>query len=96
MSTAKWDENSEFPVEAFKKTAELGFAGLFIRDDVGGSNLSRLLDFSYCLLCDYRLHYDDGLFGRVDSTIIIEGLATGCVGTTAMLTIHNMCGGMIG
>ena len=33
---------------------------------------------------------------RVDSTIIIEALATGCVGTTAMLTIHNMCAGMIG
>ena len=27
--------------------------------------------------------------------MIIEALASGCVGTTAMLTIHNMCGGMI-
>ena len=25
----------------------------------------------------------------------MEALATGCVGTTAMLTIHNMCAGMI-
>ncbi len=33
---------------------------------------------------------------RVDSSIIIEALATGCVGTTAMLTIHNMCCWMIG
>jgi alkylation response protein AidB-like acyl-CoA dehydrogenase len=32
---------------------------------------------------------------RVDNVIIVEGLATGCVGTTAMLTIHNMCAGMI-
>ncbi len=28
--------------------------------------------------------------------MIVEALATGCVGTTAMLTIHNMCAGMIG
>lgn len=33
---------------------------------------------------------------RLDATVIVEGLATGCVGTTAMLTIHNMCAGMIG
>jgi alkylation response protein AidB-like acyl-CoA dehydrogenase len=26
---------------------------------------------------------------------IVEGLATGCVGTTAMLTIHNMCASTI-
>ena len=32
---------------------------------------------------------------RVDVVIIIESLATSCVGTTAMLTIHNMCGWMI-
>ena len=32
---------------------------------------------------------------REDTSVIIEGLATGCVGTTAMLTIHNMCAGMI-
>jgi alkylation response protein AidB-like acyl-CoA dehydrogenase len=32
---------------------------------------------------------------RKDATIIVEALATGCVGTTAMLTIHNMCAGMI-
>jgi alkylation response protein AidB-like acyl-CoA dehydrogenase len=31
----------------------------------------------------------------VDTTIIVEALATGCVGTTAMLTIHNMCAGMV-
>jgi alkylation response protein AidB-like acyl-CoA dehydrogenase len=28
--------------------------------------------------------------------VIFEALSTGCVGTTAMLTIHNMCAGMIG
>ena len=38
------------------------------------------------------VHWND----RVDATVIFEALATGCVGTTAMLTIHNMCAGMIG
>ena len=33
---------------------------------------------------------------RLDTVTMIEALATGCVGTTAMLTIHNMCAGMIG
>ena len=32
---------------------------------------------------------------RVDTSVIVEALATGCVGTTAMLTIHNMCAGMM-
>ena len=32
---------------------------------------------------------------RLDTAIIVEALSTGCVGTTAMLTIHNMCAGMI-
>lgn len=38
----KWDEESHFPVDVLKKLAELGFAGVYVRDDVGGSNLSRL------------------------------------------------------
>lgn len=69
---AKWDEESIFPIETFKKFGELGFAGMFVNEDVGGTGLS-----------------------RVDTTVIVEALATGCVGTTAMLTIHNMCAGEI-
>jgi alkylation response protein AidB-like acyl-CoA dehydrogenase len=37
-----WDEGSIFPVEALRKGAELGFAGLYVRDDVGGAGLTRL------------------------------------------------------
>jgi alkylation response protein AidB-like acyl-CoA dehydrogenase len=32
---------------------------------------------------------------RVDATVIYEALSGGCVGTTAMLSIHNMCGGLV-
>ena len=40
--SARWDEESHFPVEVMKKAAELGFAGLYVQEDVGGSALSRL------------------------------------------------------
>ena len=40
--SARWDETREFPVATLRKAAELGFGGLFVREDVGGSALSRL------------------------------------------------------
>ena len=40
--SARWDEESHFPVDVLKKAAELGFAGLYVKEDVGGSALSRL------------------------------------------------------
>ncbi len=39
---AEWDENSFFPVETLRKAAELGFGGIYVGDDVGGSGLGRL------------------------------------------------------
>ncbi len=49
-----------------KKAAALGFGGIYVRDDVGGSRLTRL-----------------------DTSIIFEALSTGCVSTTAYLSIHK-------
>ena len=69
---AEWDEKAHFPMDTFKSFADVGFAGISISEDYGGSGLS-----------------------RESNTVIIEALASGCVGTTAMLTIHNMCAGMI-
>src|ERR671923_184511 len=37
-----WDENSIFPVETLRKAAALGFGGIYVQDDVGGSALTRL------------------------------------------------------
>ena len=37
-----WDENETFPVEALRKAAALGFGGIYVKEDVGGSALSRL------------------------------------------------------
>ena len=37
-----WDERSEFPVAALRRAAELGFAGIYVGDEFGGSGLGRL------------------------------------------------------
>jgi alkylation response protein AidB-like acyl-CoA dehydrogenase len=37
-----WDENETFPVGALRKAAALGFGGIYIKEDVGGSALTRL------------------------------------------------------
>jgi alkylation response protein AidB-like acyl-CoA dehydrogenase len=39
--SAKWDEEKIFPVEALRAAAALGLAGIYIREDVGGSGLGR-------------------------------------------------------
>ena len=41
-NSARWDEEKHFPVDVIRKAAELGFAGLYVQEDVGGSALSRL------------------------------------------------------
>jgi len=38
----RWDEEKHFPVEEMRQAAVLGMGGIYIRDDVGGSGLSRL------------------------------------------------------
>ncbi len=38
----EWDEKYIFPVGSLRKAAALGFGGIAIREDVGGSGLSRL------------------------------------------------------
>jgi alkylation response protein AidB-like acyl-CoA dehydrogenase len=62
----KWDRECMFPHETFKKFGEIGFAGMLVREEVGGTALK-----------------------RADIMPIVEGLAAGCVSTTALLTIHN-------
>ncbi|NJL08822.1 MAG: acyl-CoA dehydrogenase [Methylacidiphilales bacterium] len=36
-----WDEAETFPVDTLRHAAALGFAGIYVKDDVGGSGLSR-------------------------------------------------------
>jgi alkylation response protein AidB-like acyl-CoA dehydrogenase len=37
-----WDREKTFPVETLRAAAALGMAGIYVREDVGGSGLSRL------------------------------------------------------
>jgi alkylation response protein AidB-like acyl-CoA dehydrogenase len=40
--SAEWDEQRHFPVAVMRQAAALGFAGIYVREDVGGTGLSRL------------------------------------------------------
>src|SRR5260221_4179520 len=37
----RWDEEKHFPVDVMREAATLGIGGIYIRDDVGGSGLTR-------------------------------------------------------
>jgi alkylation response protein AidB-like acyl-CoA dehydrogenase len=37
----EWDEKKHFPVEVIREAAALGMAAIYVRDDVGGSGMTR-------------------------------------------------------
>ncbi|MGM7668076.1 acyl-CoA dehydrogenase family protein, partial [Microbacterium sp. A93] len=41
-NSATWDAEKFFPVDTLREAGELGLGGIYVRDDVGGSGLSRL------------------------------------------------------
>ena len=41
-NAVEWDQAKHFPLDVIKQTAELGMAGIYTRDDIGGSDLTRL------------------------------------------------------
>ena len=61
--TSEWDAESHFPVETIKATAELGFAGIYVGEDVGGSALGRL---------DAALIFEQLSYGDVSSAAFIS------------------------
>ncbi|MEP0944134.1 MAG: isobutyryl-CoA dehydrogenase [Rhizobiaceae bacterium] len=38
----EWDQKCHLPLDVIRQTAELGMGGIYVREDVGGSGLSRL------------------------------------------------------
>ncbi len=68
----EWDETGHFPEDVVRSVGELGLAGIYVKEDVGGSGL-----------------------GRLDATLVFEGLAYGCPSIAAFISIHNMCAWMI-
>ena len=37
---AEWDETAHFPVDVLREAAALGFAGIYVKSDVGGSEMT--------------------------------------------------------
>src|SRR5689334_2184583 len=40
--SAAWDEDKHFPADVLREAAALGFAAIYVAEDVGGSGLTRL------------------------------------------------------
>lgn len=38
----EWDERKHFPIDVLKQAAALGMAAIYVRDDIGGSGMTRL------------------------------------------------------
>ncbi|MBC7165842.1 acyl-CoA dehydrogenase family protein [Phenylobacterium sp.] len=58
-NSTRWDAERHFPIDTLKKAAELGFAAIYLSEDVGGSGLSRL---------DASLIFEALSYGDVAST----------------------------
>ncbi|MBA4792801.1 MAG: acyl-CoA dehydrogenase family protein [Phenylobacterium sp.] len=58
-NSARWDAERHFPVDTLRKAAELGFAAIYLSEDVGGAGLSRL---------DASLIFEALSYGDVAST----------------------------
>lgn len=61
--TSEWDETKHFPVDVIKDTAELGFAGIYVNENVGGSALGRL---------DAALIFEQLSYGDVSTAAFIS------------------------
>ena len=61
--TSDWDENKHFPVDVIRDTAALGFAGIYVGEDVGGSSLGRL---------DAALIFEQLSYGDVSTAAFIS------------------------
>ena len=61
--TSDWDKNKHFPVDVIRDSAELGFAGIYVGEDVGGSALGRL---------DAALIFEQLSYGDVSTAAFIS------------------------
>ena len=59
----EWDQNSHFPVDVIRKAAELGFASIYVKEDVGGAGLTRT---------DAALIFEQLAYGDVSTSAFIS------------------------
>ncbi|BDA49115.1 Isobutyryl-CoA dehydrogenase, mitochondrial [Coccomyxa sp. Obi] len=71
-NAAKWDAEKHFPVETLRKAAELGFASIYISDDVGGTGLMR---------SDAAIIFEALAYGDISTTayLTIHNMVSGCI-----------------
>ncbi len=61
--SAEWDETKHFPVDVMRKAAELGFAGIYVGEEHGGSALGRL---------DAAIIFEELSYGDVSTAAFIS------------------------
>ncbi|MDD3458035.1 MAG: acyl-CoA dehydrogenase family protein [Weeksellaceae bacterium] len=74
----EWDESQEFPVEVFKKAGELGFMGVLVPENYGGSGLS---------YDEYVVIIDE--ISQIDPSIGLSVAAHNSLCTNHILTFGN-------
>ena len=62
-NSEEWDQNSHFPVDVIRKAAELGFASIYVKEDVGGAGLTRT---------DAALIFEQLAYGDVSTAAFIS------------------------
>ena len=58
----EWDENETFPVETLRQAAALGFGGIYVKDDVGGSRVDQVRCHRDFRGIGAGLHFDRRLY----------------------------------
>src|SRR5690554_6235987 len=74
----EWDESQHFPVEVFKKAGEMGFMGILVPEELGGSGLSY---YEYVSIIDE--------ISQIDPSIGLSIAAHNSLCTNHILTFGN-------
>jgi alkylation response protein AidB-like acyl-CoA dehydrogenase len=69
---AKWDQEHFFPVDTLRAAAEMGFAGVYVSEDVGGTGLSRT---------DAAIIFEELAYGDISTTayLTIHNMVSHCI-----------------
>ncbi|EIE18982.1 acyl-CoA dehydrogenase domain-containing protein [Coccomyxa subellipsoidea C-169] len=71
-NAAKWDEEKHFPVDTLRKAAQLGFASVYISEDMGGTGLTR---------SDAAIIFEALAYGDISTTayLTIHNMVSSCI-----------------
>ena len=60
---AEWDKTKHFPIDVYKRSAELGFGGIYVSEANGGCGLGRL---------EASLIFENGKQNNFDACILVK------------------------